>query len=370
MLSLRARPSPAVRISDEERDLDVSALLTTPEPEKWEPFRTFRHVPNVNLDAPNVRYIDINGDGLSDILVHEQDRVTWYPSLGADGFDAPIVVGQPGNDEAASPQLVWQDAQRAVFYADMTGDGLSDIVRVQNGRIVYWPNLGYGRFGRMIQMTGVPVFDRPDRFEASRVRLADIDGSGANDLVYLGGDGVKMWFNQAGNGFGGETELTQIPRVDTMATVEVVDLLGNGTACLVWSTALPGREGSQIAYVDLMAQGKPYLLQSVSNNLGMTTTVTYAPSTKFYLADRAAGKPWITKLPFPVQVVEQVEVFEAITERRFVSRYRYHHGYFDGPEREFRGFGLVEQEDTESFADYSGLELPTSGHRTCQKICG
>ena len=30
-----------------------------------------------------------------------------------------------------------------------------------------------------------------------------------------------------------------------------------------------------------------------------------------------------------------------------MSRYAYHHGYFDGYEREFRGFGLVEQWDTE-----------------------
>ena len=30
---------------------------------------------------------------------------------------------------------------------------------------------------------------------------------------------------------------------------------------------------------------------------------------------------------------------------------RYHHGYFDGVEREFRGFGLVEQLDTEEHRD-------------------
>ena len=34
---------------------------------------------------------------------------------------------------------------------------------------------------------------------------------------------------------------------------------------------------------------------------------------------------------------------------RKASRYAYHHGYFDGYEREFRGFGLVEQWDTEEF---------------------
>src|SRR5262249_7250730 len=36
----------------------------------------------------------------------------------------------------------------------------------------------------------------------------------------------------------------------------------------------------------------------------------------------------------------------------------YHHGYFDGVEREFRGFGMVEQWDTEEFAALAGGNLP------------
>ncbi len=76
----------------------------------------------------------------------------------------------------------------------------------------------------------------------------------------------------------------------------------------------------------------------------------YAPSTKFYLQDKRDGKPWITRLPFPVHVVERVETYDRISGNRFVTRYAYHHGYFDGEEREFRGFGMVEQWDTEEFA--------------------
>jgi hypothetical protein len=38
---------------------------------------------------------------------------------------------------------------------------------------------------------------------------------------------------------------------------------------------------------------------------------------------------------------------------RFVTRYAYHHGKLDGIEREFRGFGTVEQWDTEEFAALS-----------------
>jgi hypothetical protein len=54
-----------------------------------------------------------------------------------------------------------------------------------------------------------------------------------------------------------------------------------------------------------------------------------------------------------VHVVERVETRDHISGNRFVSRYAYHHGYFDGEEREFRGFGFVEQWDTE---DYSAFE--------------
>ena len=83
------------------------------------------------------------------------------------------------------------------------------------------------------------------------------------------------------------------------------------------------------------------------NNLGAETRVSYAPSTAFYLADRAAGKPWATRLPFRVHVVERVETYDWISRNLFVTRYAYHHGYYDGTEREFRGFGMVEQRDTE-----------------------
>ena len=48
--------------------------------------------------------------------------------------------------------------------------------------------------------------------------------------------------------------------------------------------------------------------------------------------------------------MERVETDDHISGNRFVTRYVYHHGYFDGVEREFRGFGLVDQWDTEEFA--------------------
>ncbi len=79
------------------------------------------------------------------------------------------------------------------------------------GEVCYWPNLGYGRFGATVTMDGAPWFDPPSAFDPRRIRLADIDGSGATDIVYLGRDGVHLYFNQSGNGWSEPQALAVVP---------------------------------------------------------------------------------------------------------------------------------------------------------------
>ena len=174
--------------------------------------------------------------------------------------------------------------------------------------------------------------------------------------------GIHIYFNQSGNKLSDAQILnTQFPHIDQLSSVMAVDLLGNGTACLVWSSPLPTDTNRPMHYIDLMGGQKPHLLTLVRNNMGSETRMQYASSTKFYLADKVAGKPWITRIPFPVYVVERVGTYDRISRNLFVTRYVYHHGYFDGVEREFRGFGLVEQFDTEEFAALSSTteEFPS-----------
>jgi RHS repeat-associated protein len=320
--------------------------------EGWRDFAPFPSMPNVSWSDPNLRFIDLTGDGHADVLIAGDGAFTWHPSLGEDGFAAAERISQAA-DEERGPRLVFADGTESIQLADLSGDGLVDLIRIRNGEVCYWPNLGYGRFGPRVAMDQAPLFDRPELFDPRRLRLADVDGSGPTDIIYLGRDGVRLYVNQSGNSWSEGGRLADLPPIDDVSSVQVVDLLGNGTGCLVWSSPLPADAGSPLRFVDLMGGRKPHLLVGVRNNLGAQTRVTYAPSTRFYLEDRRAGTPWVTRLPFPVHVVERVETRDLISRNRFVTRHAYHHPYFDGEEREFRGFALVEQWDTEEFAALS-----------------
>ncbi len=322
------------------------------EDESWEPFRPFVSLPNLAWGNQNLKFVDLTGDGHADILVTEDDVFTWYPSLAEEGFGPSEKVRQ-AFDEEKGPRLVFADGTQSIYLSDMSGDGLTDLVRIRNGEVCYWPNLGYGRFGAKVTMDNAPHFDYPELFDQKRIRLADIDGSGTTDIIYLGANRIDIYRNQTGNGWSEPEFLRNFPHIDNLSDVMAVDLLGNGTACLVWSSPLQGDARRPMRYIDLMGREKPHLMTSTKNNLGAETHVDYAPSTKFYLADKQAGKPWITRIPFPVHVVEKVTIIDQHRKTSFSSAYSYHHGYFDGVEREFGGFGRVDQVDVETYGEFA-----------------
>ena len=162
------------------------------------------------LRRPQPQFVDLTGDGHADVLITEDDAFVWHPSLAEDGFGPAQRVAQ-ALDEEKGPRLVFADGTQSIYLADMSGDGLTDLVRIRNGEVCYWPNLGYGRFGAKVTMDNAPWFDHPDQFDHKRIRLADIDGTGTTDIIYLHRDGVRLYFNQSGNSWSEPQPLNGVP---------------------------------------------------------------------------------------------------------------------------------------------------------------
>jgi len=321
---------------------------------KWKNFKKFEALPSFGLSDPNARLVDLTGDGLSDILVTMEHYFLWFPCLGEKGYDKPIAIPRK-HDLDEFPDVYFNEPSARVRLADMTGDGLNDIILVHDGNISYWPNLGYGRFGKQIIMENAPEIGHD--FDPKRLFLSDIDGTGCADLVYVDLDAVHFWFNQSGNGWSEEQTIHGTPAVSDMSAIQFADFFGTGTACIVWSYDYNFQPGGNYKVLDFCGRKKPHLLVEMDNNMGATTKAQYVSSTKFYLEDKKAGNPWATNLPFPVQVLEKTEVIDHISKTKLVTTYKYHHGYYDGKEREFRGFGRVDQYDTEIFDDFSKNNL-------------
>ncbi len=320
---------------------------------RWEGFRTFQNLPRVDLANARVQWVDLNGDGHADLIVERSDRLTWYPSEGADGFGTAIELSKPDARSGGAPTLT-QSTALHTFFADMTGDGLLDMVRVDAGRVEYWPNQGLGQFGPGVVMEDAPTLDDFGELDVRRLRLVDLDGSGTADLLYIGRGEVRFWANQSGNRFSGEQRLANLPYIDRLGSAQVFDFLGDGTRCLVWSTPLPGREGQAIQYLRLSGDSPPRLLRSVSNSIGRETKLSYRSSAQDYLRDKHSERPWRSLLPRHSMVVHLLEGIDRVGGARLATRYEYRDGYFDDDERRFVGFGLVDAFDSDQLAATGG----------------
>lgn len=308
-------------------------------------FVPFVSIPNRDWKGANTRFIDLNGDGKAELVVSEENVFLWYEGLGKEGYAEGNYSDMPLDDDG--PSILFSDPNESIYLADFSGDGLTDIVRIRNGEVCYWPNKGHGIFGQRVVMSNAPLFDHADSYDAKHVYLADISGTGVTDILYLCETGFKVYMNLSGNGWSDAKEVAPFAPMDNIGRLSVADILGTGTACIIWSSALPNEH--PLRYIDLLGSKKPHLMTGYSNSMGKEVIFSYKHSTYYYLKVKQEGTPWLTKLPFPVHVIDMVKIKDHISSSELATSYYYHHGFYDHEDREFRGFGRVDQIDQESF---------------------
>lgn len=317
----------------------------TPE-RAWRNFTPLSALP-VEYAHSRAQLADITGAGLTDLVLIGPRSVRLYTGKG-DGWNrmqsvvqsAGITLPVPGSDDRVM-----------VAFSDMAGSGQQHLVAVSAHGVHYWPNQGHGRFGQPVSMPG---FSQPvESFNPDQLYLADVDGSGTTDLIYALTDHLQVYLNQSGNGFAApfSVALPQGVRYDRTCNLQLADIQGLGVASLILTVPHPVPQH----WVCHLSAEKPWLLNGMNNNMGADHLLGYRSSAQFWLDEKAdalaAGKPVPTSwLPFALHTLNRTEVTDEITGNRLVSSVRYRHGAWDGREREFRGFGFVESEDTDTLA--------------------
>ncbi|MCU0682762.1 MAG: hypothetical protein MUF34_11025, partial [Polyangiaceae bacterium] len=357
--------------------------------------------PRIDLaaDRASIRAFDANNDGLVDLVRTGGSVLQTWLNLGnlpgGDGrygsarFEggawqlstAPLEACLP-----RAPGAVLSFADAAVRIADMNGDGVDDLVRLGSNAVVYFPGRGGGVWGvgagpcppGQIDGLYVTLAASPTGLGPGNLHLADVDMDGAADLLQVADGKISAWLNRGGERFAERILLRNVPFVSDASRVRVADVDGSGTADVVFG------EGNQYKWVDPLGGKRPRLLREVDGGLGSLATIVYGSSAEDYLRDlahAAAGAPgdrflWrspaagcdalalertgrcvypLGASPFVSTVVRSFSVSDrlsALGREANVGRteYAYHDAYYEGFERESRGFGAA---DARSIGDAS-----------------
>lgn len=360
-------------------------------------------------DSQFIQVVDVNNDHLVDVVrtsgtvMQTWLNLGWVPLRDSSGRNAGD--GRFGHATwsgsawtlstepiescllQAGTALDFEDPESRL--SDMNGDGLVDLVRIRQGRVIWWPGRGTGSFGvgphdcprgagaeRYIEMGTPPAEINVD---LAGVQLADVDGDGASDVVQVRFGDVDVWFNRAGQSFTQRFTVRSTPAAPDFAPrTRLMDIDGSGTLDLVYAN------GDRWQYVDLLEHTQPRMLVSVDNGLGALTTIDYDTSARDYLEDLAsatsdcrdestgcdrfawsrvegspsrrlaqrapsedpsgmfhgAGTPVISTVVRRISTSDRFAVYSAdqVSETQFA----YHEGYYEGIEQEFRGFGAAD----------------------------
>ncbi|MFI5495924.1 toxin TcdB middle/N-terminal domain-containing protein [Actinoplanes sp. NPDC051859] len=138
------------------------------------------------LARPEGTVADLTGDGLPDAVILG-GVPTVARNRGALQFDPPRPLGRAG--------LPGLPAGTALFAADLTGRGRVDLVGVGAGRRHRYPVDGAGVLGAPVVSPYAPTFTPMD----PGVRLLDLDGDGAADLISVA-DGLLTTATSDGGG--------------------------------------------------------------------------------------------------------------------------------------------------------------------------
>lgn len=126
---------------------------------------------------------DMNGDGLQDLVKLSEGRIQYRLYLGYGRWDSEVTITI---SDLPAVDLQFTDLE------DVNGDGLTDLIMVKNDDLKYALNLNEKSFSSWYYFSNNLDFSLPLREESTLVLYADMNGNGSTDVVWINGTSVKF----------------------------------------------------------------------------------------------------------------------------------------------------------------------------------
>jgi len=317
-------------------------------PTEFGPDSDYVRAGNFSLRDPQVQLVDINNDRAIDFIAPDLDGFSMLLTNPADGTSN---VFYPSPSDPAPSALASLLADSVDFsagwrFADMNGDRMLDLVAIgtaEGGGTVYYPSLGYGEFDVAVTMLGGPADADLGPRGVRGCDIVDVNGDGLGDLVHVDSGLVRIWGGIAGQSFAAiPLTVDGVPDyVEGRTAVRFADINGNGSTDILWNDP---SVGVTMAFLDMQPGGRPHHLGSMHNGMGRSLSIEYSNSVALMRAAEAQGDPWQLKPPFPMTVVTGFVEGDG-SGNFYRTSLSYRDAFYDGREREFRGFRTAVRTD-------------------------
>jgi len=297
------------------------------------------HVSSAAFTQADTLVMDINGDNLADIVRTTYDNNTTWKVFRNTGSSWSTQT-----EEWLVASIDAHLDQPFVRLMDVNSDGLPDIVKTSTGSSWWvWKNTGSSWSTTQETWLSDPTVDA--HFQKNDVAVSDVNGDGLVDIVKSidGGlqDTWKVLLNK-GNSWSTQWEIWIDPSsyVDADAqanNVRVADVTGDSLSDLV--KTIPNG-GSDTWKVWINNGNSPDLLASIKTPQGGIISFDYAKSTQY----SNTGSDLIADLPFNVWVVSKMTTNNGLSNTQGtndVTTYSYKDGFYKWQDGEFRGFKEV-----------------------------
>ncbi len=283
-----------------------------------------------------VRLVDFNGDGRVDLIKAHTGNTSAFLNNGSGWSDVSDIWKSPIN-------IIHDENYNGVRFIDINGDGLQDIIKNADSVPGAWLNNGSG-WTDYPDYYPPTTFVKSLEGEKG-IRFTDVNGDGLPDLIvdYENDTSTnKSAYINNGNGW----TLNSDWQSDTPFTKDgfnigrrLGDLNGDGTADILVSHTYV--QGSDETFTYLKNSSTSYLLKRIVNEYGGIVEIDYSASTSYN--NSALGN---STLGFNIWIVANVSHNNSLSDD-LGSLGNYSYSYFGGKHDyslgEFMGFNIVNE---------------------------